>query len=50
MGCALLGGVLIGLLNAFLILICRIRPFLATLGTGLSPAAPSASIPTAAAR
>ncbi len=32
-GCALLGGVLIGLLNAFLILICRIRPFLATLGT-----------------
>ena len=25
-GCALLGGVLIGLLNAFLILICRIRP------------------------
>ncbi len=33
MGCALLGGVLIGLLNAFLILICRIRPFLATLGT-----------------
>ncbi len=49
-GCALLGGVLIGLLNAFLILICRIRPFLATLGTGLSPAAPSASIPTAAAR
>ncbi len=26
MGCALLGGVLIGLLNAFLILICRIRP------------------------
>ncbi len=49
-GCALLGGVLIGLLNAFLILICRIRPFLATLGPGLSPAAPSASIPTAAAR
>ncbi len=33
LGCALLGGVLIGLLNAFLILICRIRPFLATLGT-----------------
>ena len=32
-GCALLGGLLIGLLNAFLILICRIRPFLATLGT-----------------
>lgn len=32
-GCALLGGVIIGLLNAFLILICQIRPFLATLGT-----------------
>ena len=32
-GCALLGGVMIGLLNAFLILICQIRPFLATLGT-----------------
>ena len=28
-----LGGVMIGLLNAFLILICQIRPFLATLGT-----------------
>ena len=33
MGCALLGGVIIGLLNAFLILVCQIRPFLATLGT-----------------
>ncbi|VFS68295.1 Autoinducer 2 import system permease protein lsrD [Raoultella terrigena] len=32
-GYALLGGTLIGLLNAFLILICQIRPFLATLGT-----------------
>ncbi|EPJ9226543.1 ABC transporter permease [Klebsiella oxytoca] len=32
-GCALLGGVIIGLLNAFLILVCQIRPFLATLGT-----------------
>ncbi|GAA3887171.1 ABC transporter permease [Gibbsiella dentisursi] len=31
--CALLGGVTIGLLNAFLILVCQIRPFLATLGT-----------------
>ncbi|VEB98927.1 Autoinducer 2 import system permease protein lsrD [Cedecea lapagei] len=31
--CALLGGVAIGLINAFLILACRIRPFLATLGT-----------------
>ncbi|MDM6766482.1 ABC transporter permease, partial [Escherichia coli] len=32
-GCALLGGVIIGLLNAFLILVCQIRPCLATLGT-----------------
>ena len=31
--CALGGGALVGLLNAFLILVCRIRPFLATLGT-----------------
>jgi len=31
--CALLGGLTIGLVNAFLILVCRIRPFLATLGT-----------------
>lgn len=31
--CALLGGVMIGLVNAFLILACRIKPFLATLGT-----------------
>ena len=49
-GCALLGGVLIGLLNAFLILICRIRPSSPRSAPGLSPAAPSASIPTAAAR
>lgn len=31
--CALLGGMTIGLVNAFLILVCRIKPFLATLGT-----------------
>ncbi|CAK9883848.1 MAG: Ribose import permease protein RbsC [Candidatus Erwinia impunctatus] len=31
--CALAGGVMIGLVNAFLILCCRIKPFLATLGT-----------------
>ena len=31
--CALGGGALVGLLNAFLILVCQIRPFLATLGT-----------------
>ncbi|KOC90079.1 ABC transporter permease [Winslowiella iniecta] len=31
--CALLGGVIIGLFNAFLILVCQIKPFLATLGT-----------------
>lgn len=30
---ALLGGMTIGLVNAFLILVCRIKPFLATLGT-----------------
>ncbi|WP_299997205.1 ABC transporter permease [uncultured Cedecea sp.] len=31
--CALLGGMTIGLVNAFLIIVCRIKPFLATLGT-----------------
>jgi len=30
---ALMGGMTIGLVNAFLILVCRIKPFLATLGT-----------------
>lgn len=30
---ALLGGMTIGLVNAFLIIVCRIKPFLATLGT-----------------
>ena len=30
---ALLGGMTIGLANAFLIIVCRIKPFLATLGT-----------------
>jgi len=30
---ALMGGMAIGLVNAFLILVCRIKPFLATLGT-----------------